>query len=125
MNLRPPGPKPGASTSRSYPRECPAGVEPACPAWEAGASAARPRAHRSCQRKEGESNPQGSRSAVFETAAVADRLALPDHSWHPNRRRATRGGSDIFSEEPRDGPAERRWLAQRRASFVVELMLAG
>jgi hypothetical protein len=28
------------------PRECPAGVEPACPAWEAGASAARPRARR-------------------------------------------------------------------------------
>jgi hypothetical protein len=42
------------------PRECPAGVEPACPAWKAGAFAARPRAHLSSRRKERESNPQGS-----------------------------------------------------------------
>ena len=39
--------------------KCPAGVEPACPAWKADAFAARPRARR---RKERESNPQGSRS---------------------------------------------------------------
>ena len=52
------------------PRECPAGVEPAFPAWKAGAFAARPRAHSSLtkfifrkinsKRKERESNPQGS-----------------------------------------------------------------
>ena len=32
------------------PRECPAGVEPACPAWKAGAFAARPRARSSSKR---------------------------------------------------------------------------
>src|SRR6185369_3830749 len=42
------------------PRECPAGVEPAFPAWKAGAFAARPRARVSLRRKERESNPQGS-----------------------------------------------------------------
>src|SRR5262249_100782 len=46
--------------------ECPAGVEPACPAWEAGAWAARPRA-RLAQRKERESNPQDSSFARFRT----------------------------------------------------------
>jgi hypothetical protein len=30
---------------RTFYQECPAGVEPACPVWKTGASAARPRAH--------------------------------------------------------------------------------
>jgi hypothetical protein len=43
--FEPPQPAPKASgLPLADPRECPAGVEPACPAWEAGASAARPRA---------------------------------------------------------------------------------
>ncbi len=52
----------------------PVGVEPTSPAWKAGTSAARPRAHR---RRERESNPQGLRSTVFKTAAVANRLVPP------------------------------------------------
>src|SRR6516164_3073633 len=40
-------------------QECPAGVEPACPVWKTVAWAARPRT-RLGQRKERESNPQGS-----------------------------------------------------------------
>jgi hypothetical protein len=48
------------SSSKDMPwsRECPAGVEPACPVWKTDAWAARPRA-RPQQRKERESNPQG------------------------------------------------------------------
>ena len=42
---------------------CPARIELAYPAWKAGASATRPRAHR--RRKERESNPQGSSLACF------------------------------------------------------------
>lgn len=45
----------------SYPpdQECPAGIEPACPAWKAGTSADRPRAHfASSRRKPWDSNPQ-------------------------------------------------------------------
>ena len=51
------------------------GVEPTSPAWKAGTFAARPRAH---ERKERESNPQGLRSTVFETAAIANWLDLPN-----------------------------------------------
>ena len=51
--------QPAVSRSPSHDRKCPAGVEPASPAWKAGASAARPRARHS-RRKERESNPQGS-----------------------------------------------------------------
>ena len=55
--------------------ECPAGVEPACPAWEAGAWAARPRT-RLGQRKERESNPQGS-SLVRVQAGCRRQSACP------------------------------------------------
>ena len=44
-----------AATTRR--RECPAGIEPASPAWKAGASADRPRAH-VVKRKGRESNPR-------------------------------------------------------------------
>ena len=64
------------AVSRSPSRECPAGVEPACPAWEAGASAARPRALNRGGRR-GSRTPKAHRSPVFETGAVANRLALP------------------------------------------------
>ena len=63
--FEPPQPAPKAGgLPLADPRECPAGVEPACPAWEAGASAARPRAQ-IVRRKERESNPQGSSLARF------------------------------------------------------------
>ena len=57
--------------------ECPAGVEPAFPAWKTGAWAARPRAHR--QRKERESNPQGS-SLVRVQAGCRRQSACPSVS---------------------------------------------
>lgn len=52
-NLRTRDSKSRISTSRNYPAwgECPAGIEPACPAWKAGTSAARPRARVVTQRK--------------------------------------------------------------------------
>jgi hypothetical protein len=64
--------------SRS-PRECPAGVEPACPVWKTGASTARPRAHFNLRwsGRRGSRTPKAHRSPVFETGAVARRLALP------------------------------------------------
>ncbi len=62
-----PGSKPGSlplADPRSYfEQECPAGVEPASPAWKAGTSAARPRAR--SKRKERESNPQGFIARLF------------------------------------------------------------
>jgi len=78
--LEPPpsGPKPGG-LPLADPRECPAGVEPACPAWEAGASTARPRAREGTSRggRRGSRTPKAHRSAVFETAAITHWLALP------------------------------------------------
>ena len=53
------GSLPLADPRSSRTQECPAGIEPACPAWKAGASADRPRAHVASRRKERESNPQG------------------------------------------------------------------
>ncbi len=75
----PPGSKPGslplADPRSCFPNsECPAGVEPTSPAWKAGTFAARPRAR---ERRERELNPQGFRSTVFKTAAVANRLVPP------------------------------------------------
>src|SRR5262245_39431707 len=64
--FEPPSPASKAgSLPLADPRECPAGIEPACPAWKAGAFAARPRARRSSQRKERELNPQGSSLGGF------------------------------------------------------------
>jgi hypothetical protein len=60
-NLRTRRSKRRISTTRNYPamEECPAGVEPACPAWKAGTFAARPRAPVvSARRKPWDSNPQ-------------------------------------------------------------------
>ena len=57
-------------------RECPAGIEPACPGWKPGASAARPRAHVS-QRKERESNPQRPKPRPFSRRGTAPVAALP------------------------------------------------
>src|SRR4051812_33939644 len=78
--LEPPpsGSKPGG-LPLTDPRECPAGVEPACPAWEAGASTARPRAREGTSRggRRGSRTPKAHRSAVFEAAAIAHWLALP------------------------------------------------
>ena len=56
-------------------QECPAGVEPASPAWKAGTSAARPRAQQSG--RSGSRTLKAHRSTVFETAAIAHWLALP------------------------------------------------
>ena len=55
-------------------QECPAGVEPASPAWKAGTSAARSRAHSG---RRGSRTLKAHRSTVFETAAIAHWLALP------------------------------------------------
>ena len=70
-------------------KECHAGIEPAHPAWKAGAFADRPMAHVSLQRKERESNSQGSVSARpghRRVALVARRLpspiGLPFHRQH-------------------------------------------
>lgn len=66
----------GLAISRSpSERKCPAGVEPASPDWKPGASAARPRARQSGRR--GTRTLKAHRSAAFQAAAVADRLALP------------------------------------------------
>ena len=55
--------------------ECPAGIEPASPAWKAGASADRPRAH-VVKRKGRESNPQG-REARPGSSGVPSPVGLP------------------------------------------------
>lgn len=55
--------------------ECPAGVEPASPAWKADASADRPRAH-VVKRKGRESNPQG-REARPGSSGVPSPVGLP------------------------------------------------
>ena len=47
-------------------RECPAGVEPACPAWGAGASTARPRARERSQRPGGRFQRADSKSQIPE-----------------------------------------------------------
>ena len=66
------GIEPSSAVSRTAglpladPRECPAGVEPAFPAWKTGAFAARPRAREVSRRKERESNPQGSSLDRFQ-----------------------------------------------------------
>src|SRR5262245_33653165 len=64
-----------AALSKSRRSECPAGVEPACPVWKTGALAARLRA-RFAQRKERESNPQGS-SLVRVRAGCRRQSACP------------------------------------------------
>jgi hypothetical protein len=73
--------------SRS-PRECPAGVEPACPVCKTGASTARPRAHFNLRwsGRRGSRTPKAHRSPVFETGAVARRLALPSGSTEGRNR---------------------------------------
>ncbi len=66
------------------PRECPAGVEPACPGWEPGAC---PLGQGYLQRKERESNPQGlAASPRFERGAIAE-LACPSVCSCPGRTR--------------------------------------
>ena len=65
-----------AATTRR--RECPAGIEPASPAWKAGASADRPRAH-VVKRKGRESNPQG-REARPGSSGVPSPVGLPFRS---------------------------------------------
>ena len=76
-----PGSKPGslplADPRSSVQLKCPAGVEPAWPAWKAGASAARPRARTSQGGRRGSRTLKAHRSTVFETAAIANWLALP------------------------------------------------
>ena len=63
-----PGSKPG-SLPLADPRECPAGVEPASPAWKAGTSAARPRA---------QSGRRGSRTPKASSARpLSKRLPSP------------------------------------------------
>ena len=71
-----PGSKAG-SLPLADPRECPAGVEPASPAWKAGTFAARPRARVSLGGRRGNRTLKAHRSTVFETAAIASWLALP------------------------------------------------
>ena len=66
--------------SKSSRSECPAGVEPAFPAWEAGAWAARPRALGSAE-GEGVEPSRACASSRFERGAVARRLALPCAVW--------------------------------------------
>jgi hypothetical protein len=52
-------------------QKCPAGVEPASPAWKAGASAARPRAHvQFLRRKPWDSNPQASGARLLFSRQV-------------------------------------------------------
>ena len=81
------GSKPGG-LPLADPRECPAGVEPACPAWEAGASPLGQGHIRMSQRgaipargpgggRRGSRTPKAHRSAAFEAAAITNWLALP------------------------------------------------
>ena len=76
-----PGSKPGslplADPRSRHQQECPAGVEPASPAWKAGTFAARPWAH--ARRKERELNPQGS-SLVRVRAGCRRQSACPSVS---------------------------------------------
>jgi hypothetical protein len=71
----PTGPQSSAALSKNGRSECPAGVEPACPVWKTDAWAARPRALL-LQRKERESNPQGS-SLVRVRAGCRRQSACP------------------------------------------------
>ena len=80
------------------PRECPttalcggAGVEPACPAWKAGAFAARPRARIVSRRKERESNPQGSSLDGFRNRCHRQ-LACPSVKLRRQESNLCRGG---------------------------------
>src|SRR5262245_47671813 len=61
----------------SRPSERLAGVEPTCPPWRGGASAARPRALLSAEGEGVEPSRALSASAAFEAAAIAGWLALP------------------------------------------------
>ncbi len=63
-------------------KECHAGIEPAHPAWKAGAFADRPMAHVSLQRKERESNSQGSVSARPLSRRLPSPIGLPFHRQH-------------------------------------------
>ncbi len=61
--------------------ECHAGIEPAYPAWKAGAFADRPMAHVSYKRKERESNSQGSVSARPLSRRLPSPIGLPFQSF--------------------------------------------
>ena len=106
-----------ASLPLADPRECPAGVEPACPAWKPGASCRSAKGTRMhARRKERESNPQGSSLARFRAGCrrpfglpfrhrsssggrnrtcvlpVNSRALVPARAPPESSRRASRGG---------------------------------
>jgi hypothetical protein len=87
--LEPPPPdSKSGSLPLTDPRECPVGVEPTCPGWKPGASAARPGARFvSSQRKRRESNPQGSSLGRFRDGCHRP-LACPS-----SRPDSSRGGT--------------------------------
>ena len=109
---RPPPCQRATIADRHRSAECPAGVEPACPVWKTDAWAARPRALR-LQRKERESNPQGS-SLVRVQAGCRRQSACPSVSvwmagfepaWSGTRGRRMKPGSPTsrasFAPSPR------------------------